>query len=132
MNLFRLGDFTLHSGVRSRFKIDCDALTDDDWQALAFLASQHLPVFSHVCGIPRGGDRFAAALAKYAVSGADDLPILIVDDVLTTGGSMRRERDRSLTFRAGCGVIGCVVFARGSCPDWVTPLFAIAPSKEGS
>jgi len=35
MNLFQFGDFSLHSGSKSKWKIECDALTDEDVEALA-------------------------------------------------------------------------------------------------
>ncbi|KKL20362.1 hypothetical protein LCGC14_2456230, partial [marine sediment metagenome] len=45
--------------------------------------------------------------------------LLIVDDVLTTGASMEKQR-------AGrTNTIGAVIFARGDCPAWVKPLFAM-------
>jgi orotate phosphoribosyltransferase len=118
MGLFRSGDFTLHSGEHSPFKIDCDGLTGEDWEALAALAAALLPPFSAVYGVPRGGVRFAAALQKHATPGA--WPLLIVDDVLTTGASMEEAQ-------AGAGrpAVGCVVFARGRCPRWVVPLFVM-------
>ena len=56
-------------------------------------------------------------------------PRLIVDDVLTTGGSMCRLRDElSVAFvaqdpRAESRINGAVVFARGKCPDWVRAVF---------
>jgi hypothetical protein len=120
MNLFRLGHFNLHSGGVSRWKIDCDALTDLDWQALAVMAVERLPPFGKVEGIPQGGLRFAEALRQYATQG----PVLIVDDVATTGNSFKDQR-------AGReDVIGVVIFARGKCPPWVTALFTLG-SKQG-
>ena len=41
--------------------------------------------------------------------------MLIVDDVFTTGASMEALHTP--------GDIGAVVFARGLCPSWITPLF---------
>ena len=44
--LFQLGDFTLASGQRSRWKIECDNLLAEDWQALAVIAAEILPPFT--------------------------------------------------------------------------------------
>jgi len=110
--LFRLGDFTLAGGERSSFKIDCDALTADDWSALAAIAVKRLPPFGSVEGVPTGGIPFARALEVYATEG----PVLIADDVLTTGGSMDRQR-------AGRDAIGVVIFARGLLLPWVHAIF---------
>ena len=117
MSLFNLGQFTLHSGAQSPFKIDCDALTDADLEALAQIGAQMVPLFGKVEGVPRGGLRLKAALDKYADARWSQL--LIVDDVLTTGGSMERQRN-------GRQAVGLVIFARGPCPSWVTPLFTFA------
>lgn len=113
--LFRYGNFTLASGATSTWKIDCDALTSEDWDALAAMAVQILPPFGYVEGVPQGGIPFANALRRYRTEGSKTL--LIAEDVVTTGGSMERFRGgRALT-------IGVVVFARGRCPEWVIPLF---------
>ena len=113
MPLFQSGDFTLHSGGRSPFKIDCDALSSDDLCALAALVAKTIQ-FGMVEGVPRGGLRFAWILQNYLTDG----PLLIVDDVLTTGTSMEEYRnDRE--------AIGVVLFARGPCPKWVTPVFSL-------
>ena len=111
--LFRRGDFTLHSGGRSNFRIDCDALTDNDWETLAVLIASKV-TFGVVIGVPTGGFMLAQKLAPYITKGGGTL---IVDDVLTTGISMEEMRKNYP------GAIGIVVFARGKCPDWITPLF---------
>ena len=87
MSLFQLGDFKLASGEKSNFKIECDVLSDDDWEALAAMAAELLPTFLDVVGVPRGGLKFAAALRHYAKAG--DHPVLIADDVWTSGGGVR-------------------------------------------
>ncbi len=112
--LFQSGTFTLHSGSQSAWKIDCDSLTNDDLETLAQMAAEILPAFGEVIGVPEGGLRFAEALRRYSRLG----PTLIADDVLTTGGSMER-------FHMVGTDLGVVIFARGKCPDWVTPLFQI-------
>lgn len=114
MSLFSLGDFVMHSGDVGNWKIECDALTDGDVECLAFMLAERLPNFGWVRGIPRGGLRLEAAMARYVTHG----PVLVVDDVLTTGASMEEARTESS--------IGAVLFARGSCPDWITPLFQLA------
>jgi len=122
MSLFNKGDFSLHAGTKSNFFIDCDNLTEEDWDALASIAVINLPQFKEVKGIPRGGIPFANALEKYATGDSMD-PVLIVDDVLTTGVSMTE---------VYTGVeIGVVAFARGICPFWVTPLFKMIDSLDG-
>lgn len=116
--MFVKGNVVLHSGEESFFKIECDHLTDDDIETLALIISERFD-FSHVVGVPRGGERLAAALRKYAYCSRNyELPTLIVDDVLTTGRSIE-------TFRKGVqgNSIGVVIFARGVCPEWVRPIF---------
>lgn len=106
---------TLRSGQLSAWKIDCEALTVDDWRTLAAMAAEILPSFGYVEPVPNGGIPFADALRFYADPDESDT-ILIAEDVVTTGGSMEKIRnDRE--------VIGVCVFARGTPPNWVTPLF---------
>lgn len=115
--LFRLQATTLHSGERSRWKIDCDALTDGDIATLADLIAERVGPFSAVEGVPNGGLRLAEALRRYQTS---HRPLLIVDDVLTTGASLEAQR-------AGREAIGAVIFARREPPSWVSALFQMPP-----
>lgn len=128
-HLFQSGDFTLRSGVRSRWKLECDAFTDRDWETLAAMAAEILPPFGTVHGVPRGGVPFALELMKHATNDvATSLPILIAEDVCTSGGSMERMRDALRANCPGQDIIGVCVFARGVCyPSWVTPLFTLNP-----
>ena len=112
--LFKCGKFTSHSGLQLNWKIECDALSDDDWQGLACIASEILPPFGNVEGVPRGGLKFADALRQYITTG----PLLICDDVCTTGNSME-------TFRNNRNAIGVVAFSRGISPGWIIPLFTL-------
>ena len=118
--MFKTGDFRLHSGQSSSFLIDCSTMSLLDWQALAALVVARFQ-FSRVEGVPRGGLPFAAALRPYESSYG---PLLIVDDVLTTGASMEEQR-------AGRDAIGVVVYTRrelhlwGECPEWVRPIFRL-------
>lgn len=114
MDLFQIGSFELHNGQTSPFKIECDALSDVDIAVIGQMMLDILPIFSAVEGVPSGGLRLAEYLKHYAADG--DFPLLIIDDVLTTGGSMEEHR-------AGRYAVGGVIFARGPCPEWVTPLF---------
>lgn len=115
MNLFQLGSYKLASGIVSGFKIDCDALTDSDWDCLAYLGSCIISPFGSVAGVPRGGLRFARALSKYSTTG----PRLIVDDVFTTGRSIRKFMDPS-DYRA------LVAFARVTPPYWIQSVFNLS------
>lgn len=117
MNLFNSGQFTLHLGSTSNFKIDCDALTDEDWQTSARVIYEGVGRFRKVIGIPRDRLKPAEALEPYRFPNPEN-PILIVDDVLTTGNSFKAMKE---SLRQGC--IGIVVFARGKCLPWITPHF---------
>ena len=116
MNLFKAGMFKLHSGSTTDFKIDCDALTDEDLEAVAQVLARMLPPFGRVEGVPRGGLRLAEAMSHWAGGPPDRL--VIVDDVLTTGKSMEKQK-------RGREAYGAVIFARGPCPPWVLPLFTM-------
>ena len=101
MNLFQLGNFVSHAGKELEWKIECDALTDEDWECLAKMIADRCS-FGTVHGIPTGGLKLANALVKYC---DPKNPFrLVVDDVYTTGMSMRQEMQS--------GDIGFVVFAR--------------------
>ena len=110
--LFSKFDFVSHSGLPLNWKIDCDALTDDDLNTLAFVISQKFK-FGSVVGIPTGGIRLETALRPYITTG----PRLLVDDVLTTGKSMGELYED--------GDVGVVIFARGECPYWIYPLLKV-------
>lgn len=117
MSLFKLGNFTLQSGGKSFWKIDCDYADKEDWYIWSRLIYEQNKPFREVIGIPRGGIELAALLKDYC-SPNPEYPILIVDDVLTTGRSMKEAKSHLKG-----KVKGAVVFARGKCPEWVTPLF---------
>lgn len=109
------------------FKIDCDALTDTDLETLALhFAAAIKPagqVYGEIVGVPRGGVRFADALQRHVrTSGNQWQTHLIVDDVLTTGNSMEAYWRERYPNRFS-GVRGLVIFARGPCPEWITPIF---------
>lgn len=122
MDLFQLGDFTLNSGAKSGFKIECDALSDGEINTLAKMIATMVGPFKDVTGVSTGGLKLAAALKPMcSLSG----PHLIVDDVLTTGGSMQRLKDTLLLEAISSGTLmaGAVIFAGGQCPWWVKALF---------
>lgn len=114
-HLFNLSDFKSHGGATLPWKIDCDALQIKDWRCVAAAMAKQLSPweFGHVEGVPRGGLLLAMALLRYRTPGGG---LLIVDDVLTTGGSMEAHR-------AGRKAQGIVLFARGPCPSWVDALW---------
>jgi hypothetical protein len=118
-NLFVREPFISHSGIKLDWKINCDALTDEDLDCLAWIITEHFSPIREVVSIPSGGDRLAQALQCY-LSHQKDGHTLIIDDVLTTGGSMDAAREFHPDAR------GVVIFARGICPDWVWPVFQMS------
>ena len=86
--LFSAGDFTSHAGLPLKWKIECDAISPEQWSALATMIMEYqTEPFSKVVGIPRGGLALQYALEPYITEG--DHPWLVVDDVYTTGTSFR-------------------------------------------
>jgi hypothetical protein len=125
--LFKAGKFKSHSGLELDWKIDCDALTDEDIECLASIIASRFK-FRYVYGIPEGGIRLEKALWQYA--SVDSSSLLVVDDVLTTGKSMNALKAR---YNSGLRkMIGVVIFARGPCPEWVTPIFQLHYGWGGS
>lgn len=122
VSLFHLGNFTLHSGDSSNWKLDCDALTDDDLETIAYLIAERVHPFGHVVGIPSGGLRLAVALEPYR--DVECQTTLLVDDVITTGASFAR----AIVETEGSFFIGAAIFNRGTCPNWVMSLFTMTPT----
>lgn len=123
MNLFNWGEFKSNSELTLPFKIDCDALSDEDIACIARIIASKTE-FGIVLGVPRGGDRLANALATHA---APEAPCntLIVDDVLTTGASMEAAKKRLSERTFEKDIIGWVIFARTKPPNWVNAVFKL-------
>ena len=121
IDLFQRIDFTSHSGLDLTWKIEMDALTRDEWECIAHMIFELSPPFKEAIGIPRGGVKLGKLLNLHGTGKRED-PICIVDDVLTTGGSMN-EFKRKRAWRNPTEYIGWVVFARTEPPDWVSALF---------
>lgn len=116
--MFKWKSFKSHAGLDLQWKIDCDSLTDEDWDCMAKLVHSMGIRFHDVMGVPRGGLKFAKALKPYCEADPE-LHTLLVDDVFTTGASIEEVRHEH------CDKIGqaVVLFARGPCPWWVMPIF---------
>lgn len=124
MDLFQSGTFKLAAGSISDFKIECDALSDAEVEALAGQLVARLPPFRwNVYGIPRGGLRIARAMEKYAQGEGGRL---IVDDVYTTGRSFREFMNGLDMNEAPEGWLFGVFFARTQPPDFITALFQMS------
>lgn len=120
--LFQKGDFTLRSGKKSAYKIECDSLTFADWEGIAagIMEEKLIDVpFSTAVGVPRGGVPLANALGSYVTPGVNTL--LICEDVVTTGGSIEKFRREHVLDSNWDAIRGVVFIARGKCPDWVVP-----------
>jgi orotate phosphoribosyltransferase len=116
-NLFQHGNFTLASGKESHFKLECDAITPEEWHSLARIALPILPPFDYVISVPSGGDAWVNIFKHYVQPSAHR--ILFIDDVWTTGGSMLS----TVRHYGTPPWHGIVLFARGPVPDNVTALF---------
>lgn len=121
------GSFVSHSGLTLPFKIECDNLTDEEVAVFAdVLARRHAP-FKRVLGVPRGGLRLARALKQFE-DPTQSSALLIVDDVYTTGTSMREFRDGVAHNDEYSFVGGAVMFARepiAQTDRWITPVFQL-------
>jgi hypothetical protein len=98
MDLFEKKNFISHAGIPMTWKLECDAISESEWEALArMIMDYETRPFGSVEGIPRGGIPLANALREYATEG----PPMIVDDVYTTGASFKEycnEHYRTVSF----------------------------------
>ena len=122
MDLFQSVNFKSHSGLNLTWKIEMDALSEQDWFTIKKMIMEITPPFREAVGIPRGGVKLGDLLNEHA-TGKEGYPICIVDDVLTTGGSMEYFLTQYQRNRRPFTAIGWVVFARTQCPPWVKALF---------
>ena len=89
MKLFQDGDFKSHAGLPLKWKLECDAITDEEWRCIAKMVMDYqVQHFYKAVGIPRGGLKFAEAMNEYASGNPED-QIMICDDVFTTGTSFQ-------------------------------------------
>ena len=126
--MFEFGEFRAASGQMLPYKIECDHLLPGDLECIANIMYPYLEPYGHVVGVPRGGLALARYFEKWKKRGCKTL--LVVDDVWTTGGSMRAviEGQMSLTRRGQPLYVdwqGVVIFARSRTPIKVRP-FMIA------
>ena len=132
--IFRLGNFELHSGKKSQWKIECDMLVEEDYKTLAYIVAKewklkfglvtHVGAKVNYKGRIANSYNFKCALQEYETKTLQN-PILIVDDVLTTGHSINEEKRLCEHIYDDCGMVGVVIFARGDCPSWVKPIFRL-------
>lgn len=109
--LFRWGTFKSAAGLDLDFKIECDALTEEDWDCIARACLPSLPKFKAVVPVPRGGIPLARAFEPHITPDAQ--VTLIVDDVWTTGRSFMKIAE-TIDYWAGC-----IAFARHHVPAGV-------------
>ena len=89
MKLFQDGDFKSHAGLPLKWKLECDAITDEEWRCIAKMVMDYqVQPFYKAVGIPRGGLKFAEAMNEYA-SGDPADQTMICDDVFTTGTTLK-------------------------------------------
>ena len=153
MNLFQKVDFKSSAGLDLSWKIECDAISDDEWECIATMIMEKAKPFRSAIGVPRGGVKLAELLNKYATGSYLD-PMCIIDDVLTTGKSMEEcrtktikdEEERISICKQFVGVtrtkaeqdiitngskvdpVGWVVFASNQPAEWISSLFHMSSS----
>ena len=86
MSLFQRGDFTLHSGGRSKFLINADALTDEDLvehaEALDLDVERFVAALATGVHIPKVREDFMSGVR----SGVNGTPTFYIDGVRHDGG----------------------------------------------
>ena len=119
-HLFVEEDFKSHAGLDLHWKIEMDALDEAEWKCIARMIMEYqTEPFQAAIGIPRGGLKLSVYLNDYSTQNNND-PYLIVDDVLTTGGSMEEFKKDYFDKKK---VFGWVVFSRTKPAGWIRSLF---------
>ena len=126
IDLFQKVDFISHAGLPLTWKIECDAISDNEWIALAHIIRQYEKRnWCEAVGIPRGGVALGEALDKYSTGDQND-PVLVVDDVYTTGKSFK---EYVAEHNLDDDTIKWAVFARKPTADGVKALFTMPENK---
>jgi hypothetical protein len=108
MTLFVRENFISAAGLSLDWKIECDALSGEDWATIGLACARGLPKFGPVVSVPSGGRKLASVMLRYSsFEGCE--PTLVVDDVWTTGKSMM-----GIASGLSSPWIGLVVFSRGN------------------
>ena len=124
-HLFVEEDFKSHAGLDLHWKIEMDALDEAEWKCIARMIMEYqTEPFQAAIGIPRGGLKLSGYLNEYSTQSPKD-PYLIIDDVLTTGGSMEEFKEEHFKNKK---VVGWVVFSRKKPATWIKTLFQM-PKK---
>ncbi len=122
MDLFQDVDIIGHAGGKLTWKIECDALSDAEWQVLANLILHYEKrPFRVAIGIPTGATALGNILNRHATGERRD-PVLVVDDVYTTGTSFREFKEKNY---ADEHIIQWVCFARKPTTSDVNALFTM-------
>ena len=125
MGLFVDEEFTSHAGLQLGWKIEMDALYESDWRCLAKMILEYeTRPFREAVGIPRGGKRLGDILNESSTGNPDD-PVLVVDDVYTTGTSFKEFIAENYLVTP---VICWAVFARDVVSSNVNVLFQMPSS----
>jgi hypothetical protein len=125
IDLFQKIDFISHAGLPLTWKLECDAISDNEWITLAHMIREYEDQnWQYAVGIPTGATKLGEILTRYGTGSVKD-PVLIVDDVYTTGKSFI---DFEAKHYADKKVIKWAVFARKPTENGVKALFTM-PSK---
>jgi len=120
MALFVDEKFISHAGLKLAWKIEMDALYVSDWRCLTKIILEYeTRPFCKAVGIPRGGARLGNMLNESATGNPND-PVLIVDDVYTTGTSFKNFIAENYPDE---DVICWAIFARDVVTDPINILF---------
>lgn len=94
-SIFQKGTFRSHSGLTLTGKIECDNLTIDDLECLcSWIVEKWGAEWCGVYGIPTGGSALAEVFLSTFFVYNPDMPVLILDDVYTTGASIAEARSK--------------------------------------
>jgi len=125
--MFKNGEFTSHAGKKLSWKIECDSLDRNDITTICELIASKFAFKEAYC--PVTNSHFVNDMTRFlnhyhATKNCSQ--ILIVDDVLTTGKSMEERRQNLIRQNVLYSHIkGVVLFSRGECPRWITPIFTL-------
>lgn len=121
--LLSRGRFRGASGQFFPFKIECDALDAEDWVVVSEALRPRLAPFCCAIGVPTGGVQLALMLNRFRSPRKLTRTLLVVDDVWSTGGSMRKFAEQYLKDNPGKfdpRWHGAVAFSRGPRPVHVS------------